>query len=318
MKIVILDANTLGDDLDLSIYNDLGEVEIYGYTSKEQVIERIEDANVIITNKVFLNESNLKYANKLELICLTATGTNSIDKKYTTSHDIVVSNIIGYSTESVAQHTFALLFYLYENLSYYDKYVKSGEYVGDNRFSHFTNKYNEINGKTWGIIGLGTIGKRVAAIARCFGCRVIYYSTSSINYSTEYEKVDLDTLVSSSDIISIHAPLNRDTDNLITYKEFLKMKESAIILNLGRGKIINEKDLAKALKNELITGAGIDVLEYEPINEDNPLLEIQDSGKLLITPHIAWASIEARQRMINEIKENISSYIKGVPRNVVK
>ncbi|GKX31059.1 2-hydroxyacid dehydrogenase [Vallitalea longa] len=317
MKIVILDANTLGDDLDLSVYDDFGEVEVYGFTSKEQVVERIKDANVIITNKIVLDESNLKYARNLQLICLTATGTNNVDKNYTNAHGIVVSNVVGYSTESVVQHTFALLFYLYENLSYYDRYVKSGTYVGDSVFSHFENKYNEINGKTWGIIGLGTIGKRVADVASCFGCRMIYYSTSGNNHSTEYEKVNLDTLIRTSDIISIHAPLNENTDDLITYKEFINMKDTAVILNLGRGRIINENHLAKALKEELIAGAGIDVLEHEPINEGNPLLDIQDSGKLFITPHIAWASVEARQRVIIEIKENIASYIKGTPRNVV-
>lgn len=317
MKIVILDANTLGDDLDLSVYDDFGEVEVYGFTSKEQVVERIKDANVIITNKIFLDESNLKYAGELQLICLTATGTNNVDKNYTNAHGIVVSNVVGYSTESVVQHTFALLFYLYENLSYYDRYVKSGTYVGDSVFSHFENKYNEINGKTWGIIGLGTIGKRVADVASCFGCRIIYYSTSGNNHNAEYERVDLDTLISTSDIISIHAPLNENTDNLITYKEFLNMKDTAVILNLGRGRIINENHLAKALNEDLIAGAGIDVLEHEPVNEGNLLLDIEDSGKLFITPHIAWASVESRQRVISEIKENIASYINGTPRNVV-
>lgn len=317
MKIVILDANTLGDDLDLTVFNDLGEVDIYGFTSKDQVIDRIKDVNVIIANKVVLNESNLQYANNLQLICLTATGTNNVDKTYTNAHNIVVSNVVGYSTDSVAQHTFALLFYLYEKLSYYDKYVKSGAYVGDKIFTHFDKKYNELVGKTWGIIGLGTIGKKVATIAKCFGCKIIYYSTSGKNDNGEYERVELDDLLSSSDIISIHAPLNENTDNLIGYDEFVKMKDSAVILNLGRGRIINEADLTRALNEDLIAGAGLDVLEHEPINKDNPLLSIQDSIKLLITPHIAWASVEARKRVVVEVKENIESFQKGIPRNVV-
>ncbi|MCT4598630.1 MAG: D-2-hydroxyacid dehydrogenase [Vallitalea sp.] len=317
MKIVILDSNTLGNDLDLGVFNELGEVEVYGFTAKEQVIDRIKDVDVIITNKVVLNESNLQYAANLKLICLTATGTNNVDKNYTNSSNIVVSNVVGYSTDSVAQHTFAILFYLYEKLSYYDKYVKSGEYVNDEIFTHFDRKFNELVGKTWGIVGLGNIGKKVASIAKAFGCNIIYYSTSGKNNNAEYERVDIDTLLSSSDIISIHAPLNKDTDNLFTYDIIKKMKKSAVLLNLGRGKIINEEDLTKALEEDIIAGAGLDVLEYEPINEDNPLLKIQDSTKLLVTPHIAWASIEARNRVVREVKENIISFQEGSPRNVV-
>jgi glycerate dehydrogenase len=317
MKIVILDSNTLGDDLDLRVFNELGEVEVYGFTAKEEVVDRIKDVDVIITNKVVLNESNLQYATSLKLICLTATGTNNVDKKYTNASGIVVSNVVGYSTDSVAQHTFALLLYLYEKLSYYDKYVKSGEYVNDKIFTHFDRKFNELVGKTWGIVGLGNIGKKVAKIAKAFGCNIIYYSTSGKNNNAEYERVNLDTLLTTSDIISIHAPLNEDTDNLFTYDKINKMKKSALLLNLGRGRIINEADLTKALEEDLIKGAALDVLEYEPINEDNPLLKIQDSTKLIVTPHIAWASIEARNRVVNEVKENIVSFQKGFPRNVV-
>lgn len=317
MKIVILDANTLGDDLDLTVFNELGEVEVFGFTAKDEVVDRIKDVNVIITNKVVLNESNLQYAKNLQLICLTATGTNNVDKSYTNARGIVVSNVVGYSTDSVAQHTFALLFYLYEKLSYYDGYVKSGTYVGDKIFTHFDRKFHELVGKTWGIIGLGNIGKKVAVIAKCFGCKVVYYSTSGRNNNNENERVDLDTLLETADVISIHAPLNEETENLITYNEFNKMKKSAVILNLGRGRIINEADLTKALEEDIIAGAGLDVLEYEPINAENPLLKIQDSTKLLITPHIAWASVEARNRVVNEVKENIVSYKNGVPRNAV-
>lgn len=317
MKIVILDSNTLGDDLDLRVFNELGEVEVYGFTAKEEVVDRIKDIDVIITNKVVLNESNLQYATSLKLICLTATGTNNVDKKYTNASGIVVSNVVGYSTDSVAQHTFALLLYLYEKLSYYDRYVKSGEYVNDKIFTHFDRKFNELVGKTWGIVGLGNIGKKVAKIAKAFGCNIIYYSTSGKNNNAEYERVNLDTLLTTSDIISIHAPLNEDTDNLFTYDKINKMKKSALLLNLGRGRIINEADLTKALEEDLIKGAALDVLEYEPINEDNPLLKIQDSTKLIVTPHIAWASIEARNRVVNEVKENIVSFQKGFPRNVV-
>lgn len=317
MKIVILDANTLGDDLDLGVFDTLGDVEVFGFTAPEVVVERIKDAHVIITNKVVLNERNLQHAKHIELICLTATGTNNVDKVYTNSRGIVVSNVVGYSTDSVAQHTFALLFYLYEKLAYYDNYVKSGTYVGDEIFTHFDRKFHELVGKTWGIIGLGNIGRKVATIAEAFGCKVIYYSTSGKNNQQAYEQVDFDTLLMTSDIISIHAPLNEDTDGLINDEAFEKMKATAVLLNLGRGRIVVEDDLCKALNQNQIAGAGLDVLEYEPINEDNPLLGIQDSTKLLITPHIAWASVEARKRVVDEVKENIASYKVGKPRNQV-
>ncbi|MDF2819800.1 MAG: D-isomer specific 2-hydroxyacid dehydrogenase NAD-binding protein [Clostridiales bacterium] len=317
MKIAILDANTLGDDLDLTVFEKYGETTTYGYTKENEVSERIKDVDIIITNKIVLNESNLKDAHNVKLICLTATGTNNVDKEYTKSRKIGVANVKGYSSESVAQHTFALLFYLFEKLSYYDNYVKSGAYTGDKMFTHFERKYSEINNKTWGIIGLGAIGKRVASIASAFNCNVVYYSTSGRNNNSEYERLNLEELLRTSDIISIHAPLDESTTNLIGYNELSKMKKSAIIINVGRGKIINEADLARALSEDLIAGAGIDVLEYEPINEGNPLLEIKDSTKLLITPHIAWASVEARNRLIEEVCQNIEAYIEGKERNIV-
>lgn len=317
MKIAILDANTLGEDLDLSIFNKLGEVEVYGFTSKDEVVERIKDVDVIIANKVELNESNLKYAKKLKQICLTATGTNNVDKEYASNNKIRVCNVVGYSTESVAQHTFAMLFYLYEKLAYYDEYVKKGFYINDKLFTHFERKFSEIKDKTWGIIGLGNIGKRVAQIATAFGCNVIYYSTSGNNNNGEYNRVNLDALLEEADIISIHAPLNRNTENLITYKELKKMKNTAILLNLGRGKIINQEDLYKALNENLIEAAGLDVLENEPMDINNPLKNIKDSTKLLITPHIGWASIESRNRVVQEVYKNIEALINGEERNVV-
>lgn len=318
MKIVLLDTNTLGEGLDLSVFGEFGEVNQYGFTSQDEVVERIKDVDIIITNKVVLDESNLQYAKKLKLICLPATGTNNVDKKYTENKGIKVANVVGYSTESVAQHTFAILLYLYEKLAYYDKYVKDGLYINDKYFTHYEKQFNELNNKIFGIIGLGNIGRRVAEIAKAFGCKVIYYSTSGKNNTTDYERCSLNDLLSQSDIISIHAPLNKYTNNLITIKELSKMRSSSIILNLGRGKIINETDLAKALNNKIIAGAALDVLENEPIEEDNPLLKIKDSTRLLITPHIGWASIESRNRVVQEVKMNIEAFIKGEERNIVK
>ena len=299
------------------MFNVLGEVNIYGFTGPEDVVARIKDMDVIITNKVQLNASNLSHAPSVKLICLTATGTNNVDKSYTNLKGIVVSNVVGYSTDSVAQHTFALLFYLYEKLAYYDEYVKSGTYAGDTMFTHFGQVFHEISGKTWGIIGMGNIGNRVASIAEAFGCNIIYYSTSGFNTDQPYKQVHLDALLAESDIISIHAPLNEATDGLIDYETMKLMKPSAVLLNLGRGRIVIEKDLHQALEDNLLAGAALDVLEHEPMEKDNPLLDFQDSTRLLITPHIAWASVEARNRVVDEMKINIGAFSSGIPRNQV-
>ena len=255
-----------------------------------------------------VNEASIGEAENLKLVCVTATGTNNLDKEYLAKRNIEWRNVAGYSTETVAQHTFALLFYLLEKLSYYDEYVKAEKYVNDVSFTHFSEVFHEINGKTWGIIGLGNIGRRVADIAKMFGCRVIYYSTSGKNNQEGYERVDFDTLLSKSDIVSVHAPLTKDTEGLMDKSAFKKMKKSAILLNLGRGPIIVEKDLAEALKSNEIMAAGLDVLSVEPMREDNPLREIKDSKKLVITPHIAWASIEARTRLMGIICEQVREF----------
>jgi len=317
MKIVILDAKTLGNDIDLSIFNKFGDVDLYRTTRTEDVVDRIKDKDIIITNKVLLHKENLQHAASLKLICLTATGTNNVDLEYAKSRGIAVCNVAGYSTDSVTQHTFAMLFYLLEHLSYYDNYVKSGEYAKSNIFTHLEKVFWELKDKTWGIIGLGTIGKSVAKIAAGFGCRVIYYSTSGKNNNSEYKRVGLEELLKTSDIVSIHAPLNENTKNMIDYNCLKQMKQSAVLLNLGRGAIINENDLARALDEELIAGAALDVLESEPVKADNPLLRIKNRERLLITPHIAWGSAEARRRLVNEVALNIEAYIKGESRNRV-
>jgi len=241
-----------------------------------------------------------------------------IDLKYARSRNITVTNVAGYSTHSVAQHTFALLFYLLESLTYYDQYVKSRKYAGSDIFTHLDRSFWELKGKTWGIIGLGTIGRTTADIARAFGCHVVYYSTSGKNRDDNYVRVELPDLLKTSDIVSIHAPLNTQTHNLIRYDELKLMKKQALLLNLGRGGIINEADLAKALDEGLIAGAGLDVLEKEPIEESNPLLHIKDGSRLIITPHIAWASIEARHTLLKEIILNIEAFLNGTARNVVE
>lgn len=308
MKIVFLDAISLGSDLDLSGFDALGEVVKYDYTTKEETAERVRDAEVIVVNKVEMCEETLKDAANLKLICVTATGTNNLDKDYLDQRGIAWRNVTGYSTESVAQHTFALLFYLLEHLPYYDNYVKSGKYINDKSFTHFSNIFHELHGMTWGIIGLGAIGRRVADLAKAFGCHVIYYSASGRKPQEGYEQVDFTTLLKTSDIVSIHAPLTEATMGLMDKEAFAKMKKTAILLNVGRGPIIVEEDLKEALDNGEIAAAGLDVLSVEPMTEDNPLLEVKEKDRLVITPHIAWASVEARTHLMDIILGQIRDF----------
>lgn len=308
MKIVFLDAKTLGDDIDLSGFDALGEVTRYNFTTPEEAPERVKDTDVLIINKVPINEQTIGSAKNLKLVCVTATGTNNLDKDYLDSHNIAWRNVAGYSTESVTQHTFAMLFYLLEKMRYYDDYVKGGNYINDTSFSHFSEHFSELSGKIWGIIGLGAIGRRVAQIAQAFGANVIYYSASGRPAQDGYTQVDFDTLLTASDIISVHAPLNEHTENLLDKDAFAKMKTSCIFLNLGRGPIVVEQDLYEALINNEIAAAGLDVLCQEPMSERNPLFQIKDSRKLLITPHIAWAGIEARTRLMKIICNQIKDF----------
>ena len=301
MKIVFLDAKSIGEDINLSGFDALGEVVKYDFTTDEEVPKRVADADIIIVNKVNINEKTIGGAEHVKMVCVTATGTNNLDKEYLESRKIIWHNVAGYSTESVTQHTFAMAFYLLEKLRYYDDYVKDEKYIDDTVFTHFANRFFELSGKTWGIIGLGNIGRRVAGIAKSFGCRVIYYSTSGKNHNKEYEEVDFDTLLAESDILSVHAPLDENTQNLMDKDAFEKMKNTAIFLNLGRGPIVVEADLADALEQGRIAAAGLDVLCIEPMSPDNPLRRIKDSDKLLITPHIGWASVEARTRLMQTI-----------------
>ena len=317
MKIVFLDAKSIGDDIDLSGFDQLGEVVKYGFSTPEEAGERTKDADVVIINKVQINEQTIGRADHLKLVCVTATGTNNLDKEYLAKRQIEWRNVAGYSTETVAQHTFALLFYLLEKLNYYDQYVKSEKYIGDTIFTHFSNVFHDLNGMTWGIVGLGNIGRGVAKIAADFGCNVIYYSASGHSYDVPYERYELDEFLKKSDIVSIHAPLNKYTENLFNYETLKKMKSSAVLLNLGRGPIVNDADLVKALNEGVIAAAGLDVITTEPVAKDNPLLTIKDSNKLIVTPHVAWATYEARTRLMDEIYLNIKAFMAGEERNVI-
>lgn len=314
-KIVFLDRETLGSDIDCSCLNQYGNAIIYEQTEVDEVSKRIEDASIVITNKHILGPEQLKNATKLKLICVTATGVNNIDLEYCKLANIAVCNVKGYSTNAVAQHTFALLLDLYNKNHYYHNYIASGNYASSSMFTHLGHSFHELDNKVWGIVGMGDIGRKVANLAEAFDCQVQYYSTSGRNNQAQFKRVDFDTLLKTSDIITIHAPLNKQTEYLFDEEAFAKMKNSAYLINVGRGKIVKETALVDALKNHLIAGAGLDVFENEPIKADGKLLEIQDPTRLLMTPHIAWAPVETRNRVIEEVCLNIESFKKGSFRN---
>lgn len=317
MKLVVLEKNSLGADLDISFYDDFGEVTYYDNTAAIEVAQRVADADIIIANKAPLNEATIGRAENLKLICETATGYNNVDLEFCRARGIRVTNVVGYSTPVVAQHTFAMALYLLEKLPVYDAYVKNGDYEKCPIFTCFEPFFTELGGKTWGIIGLGNIGRKVAEIAKAFGCRVIYYSASGKTVTDDFERVDFDTLLSESDILSLHCPLTERTQKIIDAGALGKMKKTAILINVARGPVVDEQALYDALTTGQIAAAGLDVLVQEPISADNPLNKIKDSTRLLITPHMAWGSHEARDRCARGVYENIKSFLAGKERNVV-
>jgi glycerate dehydrogenase len=262
----------------------------------------------VITNKVQIDRNIMDACPTLKLICVAATGINNVDLEAAKEKNIQVRNVSGYSTESVTQSTFSILFQLLNKTSQFDSYVKSGKYAQSNSFTWHGQSFWELKGKQAGIIGLGTIGKRVAEIFKAFGTHVVYYSTSGKNMDAEYEQISLEDLFKTSDIISVHCPLNEKTENLIHLEILRLMKPTAYLINTARGKIVNEADLAFVLNNNLIAGAGIDVYSSEPIAEDNPLLSVTEKDKIVLTPHIAWISKEAREQLIEGIYQNISEW----------
>ena len=317
MKIVILERKSVGMDVEVSKFSNFGELVTYDTTERNQVAERVKDADIIIANKAPINEETIGEAPNVKLVCEFATGFDNVDIVYCKNRGIKVANVTNYSTETVAQHTFALAFYILEKLNHYDNYVKSGEYAKSDSFTNFDKVFTEIYGKTWGLVGMGNIGKKVASVAKAFGCRVIFYSASGKSTCTDYEQVDFETLLKESDILSLHCPLTDRTRNLIDLEAMKKMKKSAVLINVARGPVVNNADLYTALMEEEIAGAGLDVVEKEPIAVDNPLNKIKDSGKLIITPHIGWASVEARTRCVDEAYKNVEAFLSGASRNVV-
>lgn len=317
MRIVILERDSVGSDVSVECLKELGEVVAYSNTVAGEVEDRVRDAEIIIANKAPLNAGTLKDAPDVKLICEFATGYDNVDLEYCRKRGIKVANVVNYSTAAVAQHTFALCFYILEKLNHYDHYVKSGEYAAQSRFSNFDIPFTELEGKVWGIIGMGNIGRKVAQIAEAFGCKVIFYSASGKSSCTDYERVELDVLLGKSDFLSIHCPLSDRTRNLIDLDALKKMKRTAILINVARGPVVNDEALYTALMENIIAGAGLDVTGTEPMKESNPLSKIMDSNKLIITPHLAWASIEARNRVVTETYKNIQAFSQGEDRNIV-
>lgn len=310
MKLVCLDAKTLGLDIDLNLFQKYGEFIAYDYTSNDETIEKLKDVDIVITNKVLITDEVMAKT-PIKLVCLTATGMNNVDLEAAKRRGVVVKNVANYSTNSVAQLTFAGLLYMVNKMKYYDNYVKEGKWAKSEIFTNLNEIITEISGKKFGIIGLGDIGKKVAQIAEAFGSNVCYYSTSGKNNNSYFKQVSFEELLTTCDIISIHAPLNDKTKNLIKATELAKLKENAIIMNFGRGGIINEADLAKAIDNSNLR-AVIDVLEDEPMKKDHPFLKITKKENILITPHIAWGSEEARKILIDKVCQNIENFIKNI------
>ena len=306
MKIVFLDAATMGD-VSFAPISALGELECYQTSSREESLERVKDAEILIINKILVDKELIDAAPSLRLICEAATGVNNIDLEYAASKGIPVRNAVGYSTDSVVQMTFMMILSLVGKCRYFDDFVKSGEYSCSGLFTNVDRMFFELRGKRLGIIGLGNIGGRVAMVGEAFGMAVSYFSTSGTSHSKDYPSVSLDTLMSESDIISIHAPYNQRTAGLIGETELRMMKPSAYIVNMGRGGIVDEAALAKVIDEGRIAGAGVDVFTAEPLPSDNPLMNVRNLDRLILTPHIGWASTEARQRLVQMIAGNISS-----------
>ena len=318
MKIVILERNSVGPDISVDILNELGEVTAYKNTvTVEEVRERTADADIVVANKSPINENSLSGSKNVKLVCEFATGYDNCDLDYLKKRGIPVCNVVGYSTDMVAQHTFTLALAVSQNLAHYDNYVKSGEYSAQDRFSNFDIPFYELSGKTWGIVGMGNIGRKVAQIAEAFGCKVIFTSVTGKSKVTEYEMVSKDELLERSDFLSLHCPLSNITLDYIDGAALKKMKNTAYLINVARGKVVNNKDLYEALESGEIAGAGLDVLEEEPLKLTNPLSKIKDSGKLIITPHLAWGSVEARERCVTGVYDNIKAFLNGHPIHVV-
>ena len=314
MKVVILDAKTLtNDDIDFSVFDEFGEVTIYDYTKYNQIAERIKDAEIIVCNKSIMNRMTLKDAKNVKYIGLFATGYNNVDIEYTNERNITVCNAGSYSTNAVAQHVFALILEHYNKVGEYNKFVKDGGWIHSEKFSPFK-PMKEMDGRTLGIVGYGSIGKKVAKIAQAFDMKVLAYNRSP-KKDESVRFVEMDELLEKSDIVSIHCPLNSDSEKMCNKEFFEKMKDGALFINTSRGGVVDEQALIDAVKSKKISGAGLDVVAVEPMEKHEEILDIDN---IIITPHSAWAPVETRTRLVEIVKNNIKKWVAGAPVNVIK
>ena len=312
LNICVLDAATLGEDLDLTPLSAVGQVKTYATTSPEEVAERLVDCDMVLINKIKLGAHNLKWATRLKLICVAATGYDNIDVEYCRAHGIGVANVVGYSTNNVAQLTVAMVLSLITHLPTYNRITADGSYTRGGVANCLTPSYHEIAGKTWGIAGYGNIGGAVGRIAEAMGCRVLAYKRTPVQGVT---CVDLETLCRESDILSIHLPLNDATRGLIDAAHIDMLKPEAIVINVARGAVTDEAALAQALADGRIGGLGVDVYSTEPFPESHPFYALRERENICLTPHMAWGSIEARRRCLQEIILNMEAFLRGERRN---
>ncbi len=315
MNITVFDINSIGNDIDISPISSLGNTAVFSHTTRDELVSRLKNTQIAVLNKIKLTEDVLKNAPDLKLICVAATGFDNIDTKYCREHGIAVANVPGYSTHSVAAVTVATVLNLLTHLKEYSAFVSDGGYTASGAPNKLSPAFHDLYGKTWGIIGYGNIGKKVADVARAFGCKVIYSKNTPIDDS---DCVDIDTLCKNSDIITVHCPLNESTRNLIDSRRLSLMKNSVILVNAARGAVCDESAVAEWVKKGEMGGFGCDVYSAEPFDEDHPFYGIKDMPSVCLTPHMAWASFEARTKVVYEMAENIKAFLKGEIRNRVE
>ncbi|MBQ4528168.1 MAG: hydroxyacid dehydrogenase [Clostridia bacterium] len=314
MKISILDASTLGADLDLSVVSKVGDVTVYPTTSTEEINAHCKGNDVLILNKVKINESTLTDYDGIKLICITATGFDNVDLDFCRSKGIAVCNVVGYSTNSVAQVTVAVVLSLANHLSEFMRHVQSGAYTKGGVANCLTPVYTELEGKKWGIVGCGNIGTKVGKIAEALGCKVLAFKRTP---HESFETVDIDTLCKECDIITVHAPLSDVTKHLINRERLSKMKKNVILVNAARGAVTDEEAVAEAIEKEIIGAFGTDVYSVEPFSENHPFTRIMNRDNVCLTPHMAWGAKESRERCLSEVINNIKSFFAGETRNRV-
>lgn len=312
MKIALLDYATLGEDVDLSPLRTVGELFVYPYTTYEEMPRRIAGCQVVIANKLKLNRDTLAAAENLKLICVTATGFDNVELAYCREKGIALCNVPGYSTDAVAQLTAAMVLSLSTHLPEYRQFVHSGAYTASGIPNRLTPVWQELSGKTWGILGGGNIGRKVARIADAFGCRVLMFRRQS---DPEYETTDLDTICREADILTVHLPLTDSTRNLLSAEKIAMLKKNAIVVNVARGAVADEEALARAIETGAIAALGADAYTAEPFGPDHPFQRILGCPNVCLTPHTAWGALEARNRCIAMVADNIRKFELGCPQN---